>query len=92
MEFKRVAVFYDIRDDNRRKRFSDFLKDIGLERVQMSGFMGCIREDLIERLKDKCKEFEEDTIHIIWLYKCGKDIVETFGFAHIPEDEDIYTL
>ncbi|MEM4296449.1 MAG: CRISPR-associated endonuclease Cas2 [Candidatus Anstonellales archaeon] len=88
MEFLDVAVFYDISDDRKRSHFGEFLKDLGLERVQKSGFMGTLRDDRLNKLLDKCKEFSSDTIHVILLYKCKSSSVLCFGKGFYPEDED----
>ena len=94
MEFIDIAVFYDIRDDKRRYRFSEFLKNLGLERVQMSGFVGSIRKDLLEKLVKECSKpkFLDDKIHVILLYKCKKKSVLSFGEAWIPKDEDFISV
>jgi CRISPR-associated endonuclease Cas2 len=88
LEFLDIAVFYDISDDNKRSSFCEFLKNLGLDRVQKSGFMGTIRKDRLDKLFNKCKQFETDTIHVILLYKCREQAVICFGLGYYPKDED----
>ncbi len=92
MEFVSVVVFYDITNDKLRSEFGNFLKDLGLDRIQKSAFMGEMRKDLLDNLFEKCSEFDEDTIHVILLWKCKKDAVKVFGEGWIPQDEDIVIL
>ncbi|MEM4215716.1 MAG: CRISPR-associated endonuclease Cas2 [Candidatus Anstonellales archaeon] len=86
----KIIVFYDIKDDRRRYGFADFLKNIGLERIQFSGFMGEIREkdfnELISGIPKKIND-AEDTVHLVLLSSFSE--VKCFGRGWIPSDPDI---
>ena len=83
MKLIKVFVFYDIPDDRERTSFSNYLKDIGLDRIQYSGFMGFMKKEKISELKERSKNIA-GIIHLIVLSKCEENAVMTFG-GYIPE-------
>ncbi|NPA99592.1 MAG: CRISPR-associated endonuclease Cas2 [Crenarchaeota archaeon] len=76
-----VAIVYDISDDRKRKKYSDYLKSRGFVRVQRSMFMGrpvsSIYKDVLRRSKTVISG--EDIVHIIPLTKYSIDYMVVLG-------------
>lgn len=73
-----VLVIYDITDNKRRKKLSDYLQGFGF-RVQKSAFEALIRENIYNKMMSGIGKFvgDEDSVRV---YKIiGKGQVKTFG-------------
>ena len=87
-----VIVVYDISDDKTRRHISNYLKDIGLERIQLSVFAGHIRDRRAKTIVgDLNKKINgEDKIHIIYLKNLNIETVISLGDASITKYQDVY--
>ena len=87
---KAVIVIYDISDDKRRKKVSEYLKDRGLERIQLSVFGGYIKEEYKEKIIDELYSLVEikDRIHIIFLKEFNVETVVSLGDSEVPIKRD----
>ncbi len=66
-QYTKYLVCYDIEDTKKRKKFSDFLSDIGLVRLQYSVFYGDLINAEIKALERESKKLlDEKTDKCIW--------------------------
>lgn len=82
-----VWVIYDISDDKKRSRVAKLCKAKGLERVQMSAFLGRLPNNRIDEMALQCEEIidpETDSVFVFPL--CAEDFrkVKTIGLAFDP--------
>ena len=63
----RVLIVYDISDNRKRKKLSDYLKSKGLSRIQRSAYIGKVTHSIlmdIERVIPRYIDREHDILHI----------------------------
>lgn len=87
------VICYDVRDDLRRDRVADLLKNYG-RRVEYSVFFADLEDDLAAEMKQKLQKLlrPEDRAHIFALCgSCARRIV-TLGTADVPKDEEFYIV
>ena len=68
-----TLVVYDISNDRRRTKIADVCLDYGLDRIQMSAFMGQLNRTHQEELMLKLSAILGDEAGIIQLYPIDRD-------------------
>ena len=89
-----VLVIYDIPDDKRRVKLSDFLEGYG-RRVQKSAFECFMSLDEMRKLYEKVKKRvkpEEDDVRFYWLSKDAVSRVLVIGSSPPQSPPDVYIL
>lgn len=77
-----TLIVYDISNDQRRKRLSDYLKTKGLSRIQRSVFIGRLTSALIkdvERVVSRIIDEETDIVHIFPLTDYSLKYMKYYG-------------
>jgi CRISPR-associated protein Cas2 len=89
-----VVVVYDIPDDKRRVRLSNFLEGHG-RRIQWSVFECFISLDEMRQLHEKVKKLvkaEEDNVRFYWIPTEAASAVLTIGSSKPEEPPKYYVL
>jgi CRISPR-associated protein Cas2 len=89
-----IVVSYDIRDDRRRTRLADALKDYGT-RVQLSVFECLLEPADVERLRNRMAKLidaEKDSVRIYPLCESCRAKAEVQGQGDATVDPEIYVL
>ena len=89
-----VLVVYDIPDDKRRLKLSNFLEGYG-RRVQFSVFECFLTLDEMRQLHDKVKKrvkSEEDNVRFYWISRDAVSQVLTIGSLPPTEPPSFYII
>lgn len=85
--YKKYIVCYDIKDSRKRKRFSDYLKNLGLQRLQYSVFYGDLnRAEFRSLVRYAKKELCTKTDKAFWINTRiqTKDLKSGIGYDDFP--------
>lgn len=77
-----VLVVYDISDNSVRERYSNYLKSIGLSRIQRSAFIGRVSSQTLKDLERATKRIvnqETDIVHILTLTTYNYSRIRVIG-------------
>ena len=89
-----ILVSYDVREDRRRLRLADTLKDFG-KRVQLSVFECRLEEGQLERLRARMAQLIDETEDSVRIYRlCGECAgrLEILGTGESLEDPEVLVL
>lgn len=89
-----VLVTYDVREDRRRAKIANELKNYG-QRVQYSVFECRVDSDHDRKMREKIAKLiceEEDNLRYYRLCENCVSNVEIVGSGHITEDEDMWIV
>lgn len=90
-----IIVVYDIGDDNKRKRYADYLKSKGLQRMQRSMFMGKTSPMIIKdiyRLTPRFMDLSNDIVHIIPLTQYSFQHIKVYGKPFTELKEKVFQI
>lgn len=77
-----VVVVYDISNDISRKRYADYLKSKGLQRMQRSMFLGKPPHPVIKdivRATPRFMDMDSDIVHIIPITQYSFNHIKVYG-------------
>ncbi len=89
-----ITISYDIRDDRRRNRVFNILKDYGTN-VQFSVFECNLTQEQFSRLQQRIRsviKMDEDSVRFYLLCDTCKDKVIIVGQGMLTEDEEVYVV
>lgn len=87
--YAKYLVCYDISSDKRRKKLSDFLKDLGLVPMQKSVFYGDLKSAESKALARMVREILQDEDKCFW-FPCrlsAEDVRQCPGYEEWNYDE-----
>lgn len=82
-----VLIIYDIFDNKRRLKLSNFLKGYG-NRIQLSAFECYVTNSIYNKLVDNIPKYIS-SIDLVKIYKLhGSTLIKTFGVDNEPLEDD----